>query len=267
LTTFLLNLTWLKKLAFSLALKKIISVPAFQYTSSSEEENVDDIISTNYLGANPHARDSETSEEESSEGEISEGEVNNVDMEDVQVSQQEEQEDEVNMSKRARMRDVSIKERRTVTEEWQVRPKVDKRKKEQQKEDGKFEVGEFMTALYEGKWLITQVDIDQDQAGDNHVNLNYMESIGENLFKWPKNHDLLLTLKEDILTRCSAPIPVGSTIGAHHVGLKASDAKAADAALAKVVYLQQPMDFHLNYLNFFIFYSRVFTSTHIIILG
>ncbi len=148
-----------------------------------------------------------------------------------------------------------------------MRAKVDKRKKEQQKEDGKLEVGEFVTALYEGKWLIAQVDIDQDQTGDNHVNLKYMESIGENLFKWPKNHDLLLTLKEDILTRYSAPILVGSTIRAHHVGLKASNAKAADAALAKVVYLQQPIDFHLIYLNFCYFYSRVFTSTHILILG
>jgi hypothetical protein len=70
------------------------------------------------------------------------------------------------------------------------------------------------------------------------MNLNYMECIGDNLFKWPKSHDLLLTLKGDILMHCSTPILVGSSIRANHIGLKASKDHEADAALAKVVYLQ-----------------------------
>jgi hypothetical protein len=95
-----------------------------------------------------------------------------------------------------------------------------------------------MVAVYEEKWLIAQVDINQDAAGETHVNLNCLECIRDNLFKWPKSHNLLLTLKGDILMHCSAPILVGSSIRANHVGLKACEAHEADAALTKVVYLQ-----------------------------
>jgi hypothetical protein len=115
------------------------------------------------------------------------------------------------------------------------------RKETQQSDDYQYEVGEFVTAMYEDVWLVAQVDINQDKAEDTHVNLNYMERVGYNQFKWPKNHDLLLTLKEDILTRCAPPGLVGSSIRANHVGLNASDARAADVALAAVVpvfYLQ-----------------------------
>jgi hypothetical protein len=119
-----------------------------------------------------------------------------------------------------------------------------------------FEIGEFVTAIYEDQWLVAQVDINQDQAGISHVNLSYMERVGDNQFKWPNHHDLLLTLKEDILTRCAPPGLVGSTIRAKYVGLKASDAQAADDALAAVVYLQP---FYFQFSLFLI--SLLFTLT------
>jgi hypothetical protein len=101
-----------------------------------------------------------------------------------------------------------------------------------------FEVGDFVAAVYEGVWLLAQVDIDQDKAGDTHVNLTYMERVGKNQFKWPKQEDRLLTLREDILFKCDAPILVGSSIRACHVGLPGKLAVQADAALDLVVYLQ-----------------------------
>jgi hypothetical protein len=109
-----------------------------------------------------------------------------------------------------------------------------------------YQVGDFVTAMYDGEWLLAQVDINQDMAGDTHVNLNYMECVGYNQFRWPKNMDLLLTLKEDILTKCSTPIMVGSSIRALHVGLTPREALEASAALNAVVYLQSIL-FH----NFF----------------
>jgi hypothetical protein len=113
-----------------------------------------------------------------------------------------------------------------------------------------YEIGDFVTAIYEGKWLLAQVDINQDMAGDTHVNLNYMEWVGENQFRWPKHTDLLLTLKEDILTRCSTPVLVGSSIRALHVGLSPSEAMEANAALAAVVYLQ-PFVFQTFFISIY----------------
>jgi hypothetical protein len=126
---------------------------------------------------------------------------------------------------------------------------------EQRKEMMTYEVGEFVAAAHDEKWIIAQVDIDQDHAGDTHVNLSCMEYIRENTFKWPNNHNLILTKKEDILTRCSPPILVGKSIRAFHVGLQPCDVKKADAALAKVFYLQLFL-----YLNFFISPVRFFFS-------
>jgi hypothetical protein len=94
-----------------------------------------------------------------------------------------------------------------------------------------------VTAVYEGQWLLAQVDIKQDESGDSHVNLSYMQRISDNQFKWPKHHDLLLTLKEDILTRCSIPVMVGSSIRANYVGLSPKEAHEANSALASMVYL------------------------------
>jgi hypothetical protein len=131
----------------------------------------------------------------------------------------------------------------------------DKRKQQQQ-----YEVGEFVTAVYEGKWLLAQVDINQDEAGDTHVNLSYMQRVGENQFKWPKQHDLLLTLKEDILTRCSTPVMVGSSIRANHVGLPPKEALEADSALAVMVYLQYFL-FQL-FLNFLLFFTYFLTKIY-----
>jgi hypothetical protein len=127
-----------------------------------------------------------------------------------------------------------------------------KKKQRREQEKLSYEVGEFVTAMYENQWLVAQVDINQDKAGDKHVNLSYMERIGENQFRWPRHHDLLLTLKEDILTKCSVPCLVGNSIRALHVGLSAADALAADVALAAVAYLQLIL-FQMVFLNFFIF--------------
>ncbi len=82
-----------------------------------------------------------------------------------------------------------------------------------------YEVGDFVTTLYDRNWLLAQVDINQDRAGDTHVNLSYMEKVGDNQFRWPKHNDLLLTLKEDILTRGFTPVIIGSSIRAVFVGL------------------------------------------------
>lgn len=118
------------------------------------------------------------------------------------------------------------------------------RKKEEKEH---YEVGEFVTAVYEGQWLLAQV-IDQDLAGETHVNLTYMRKVGNNQFKWPKTQDQLLTLKEDILTRCCAPTLVGSSIRATIVGLSPSDATKADNALDLVQNLSSTLP------KLFIFY-------------
>jgi hypothetical protein len=81
-----------------------------------------------------------------------------------------------------------------------------------------------------------------------------MEKVGKNQFKWPKQDDRLLTLREDILFKCSASILVGSSIRASHVGLTGNQAAQADAALDLVVYLQQ--SFLMLQPNFGI-YSKV----------
>jgi hypothetical protein len=121
------------------------------------------------------------------------------------------------------------------------------------------EVGDFVTAVYDGNWLLAQVDIDQDKAGDTHVNLSYMERVGYNQFRWPKHVDLLLTLKEDILTRGCTPVMVGSSIRAIYVGLSATQALEANNALAAVVYLQSILSKNLR-VAVSIFY-------HILVLG
>ena len=74
-----------------------------------------------------------------------------------------------------------------------------------------YQVGQFVTAIYEGRWLVARVDADQSGASNTHINLNYMETVGDNKFKWPKHPDLLMTLKKDILTVCSTPTLVGSS--------------------------------------------------------
>ncbi len=129
------------------------------------------------------------------------------------------------------------KQRKETQEEGKIRL-LRKQNRKQESDDEQYEVGEFVTAVYEDEWLVAQVDIDQSKAGNTHVNLNYMEQVGYNQFKWPKNYDILLTLREDILTRCPPPGLVSSSIRANHVGLNAKDAHAADVALAAVFYLQ-----------------------------
>ena len=59
--------------------------------------------------------------------------------------------------------------------------------------------------------------------------------------------DLLLTLKEDILTKCSAPTLVGSSTRATIVGLSMVDLAAVEMALDEgVVYLQLNFEFFLH---------------------
>jgi hypothetical protein len=70
-----------------------------------------------------------------------------------------------------------------------------------------FEVGDYVTAVYDDTWLLAQVDIDQDKAGDTYVNLTYMERVGRNQFKWPKQEDRLLTLREDMWYFLSVTLP------------------------------------------------------------
>ncbi len=112
-------------------------------------------------------------------------------------------------------------------------------------------MGDFVAAVYEGEWLLAQVDIDQDHAGDTHVNLAYMARVGKNQFKWPKQDDRLLTLREDILFKCDTPILVGSSIRASHVGLPGKQAAQADTALDLVVCLQQSLFPSLNQIFFY----------------
>jgi hypothetical protein len=193
-------------------------------TSDEEDEyDVDDfddedsnIIHTDYMGADP---DEESFEDDSSEEDDTKGEEDKQDEAEKEEEEAEEEQEE----------EMSVKE----SEKEKLRGR-EKRRKEKET----YEVGEFVTAVYEGQWLLAQVDIDQDQAGEDHVNLTYMTRVGKNQFKWPTQHDQLLTLREDILTKCCAPTLVGSTIRASHVGLSVKDAAEADAALVLVVYLQ-----------------------------
>jgi hypothetical protein len=215
-----------------------------RYSSSSSEEEVD----TGNIAVESSEEDTDeilaSSEEETSEAESSEVENSGGDLED---DQQEGRQKRKMVSKK---KDKAKKQRNEKQEEENMVPKKRLRKQKEevnsQDSDGyQYEVGEFVTAVYEDVWLVAQVDINQDNAGDTHVNLNYMERVGYNQFKWPKNYDLLLTLREDILTRCAPPGLVGSSIRANHVGLNASDAHAADVALAAVpVFYLQPFVFH-----------------------
>ena len=42
-----------------------------------------------------------------------------------------------------------------------------------------YQVGQFVTAIYMGRWLVARVDADQSGASNTHINLNYMETVGE----------------------------------------------------------------------------------------
>ncbi len=125
------------------------------------------------------------------------------------------------------------KEKQKAKQKAREKDKIGKRRpaEQEQEQEQEYQVGEFVTAIYEGQWLLAQVDIDQDNAGSSHVNLTYMEKVGDNQFKWPKHDDRLLTLKEDILFHSSTPVLVGSSIRASHVDLPPSEALKADAAL------------------------------------
>jgi hypothetical protein len=46
-----------------------------------------------------------------------------------------------------------------------------------------YEVGDVITAIYEQQWLLTQVYIDQQKAGETHVNLAFMERVRKNQFR------------------------------------------------------------------------------------
>jgi hypothetical protein len=78
-----------------------------------------------------------------------------------------------------------------------------------------------------------------------------MERVGRNQFRWPKQDDRLLTLKEDILTIGVTPTLVGSSIRASNVGLLPSELSAAEAALEMVVYLHLFVNFSLILPQFF----------------
>lgn len=227
-------------------------------TSSEEEEDAAadvSVIPTDFLGADINEGSSSDSESTGSDSEISVMEKSD------RESSESEEVGEVPV--------VGVLQERGHEAAKPSKKEQMERKTKQQKSKEKetYEVGEFVTAVYEGKWLVAQVDINQDKAGESHVNLSYMELVGENQFKWPKNHDLLLTLKEDILTRCSPPCLVGGSLRVFHVGLNPSDAQAADAALAALmVYLQKLLKQNLKKIAGF-FYSWYPSSTYSCILG
>ena len=124
-----------------------------------------------------------------------------------------------------------------------------------------YQVGQFVTAIYEGRWLVARVDADQSGASNTHINLNYMETVGDNKFKWPKHPDLLMTLKKDILTVCSTPTLVGSSTRATYVCLSSDDAAAAEFAFDEVVYLQLVFSKETDF-----FYGQLFRYRYVFIL-
>jgi hypothetical protein len=178
------------------------------------------------LGADIEEESSESSEEEEEDSDESEEDEEQVQEKEKEGDESEEEEEEVEDNPPAA------------------------RQKKRGMEEYQFEVGDFVTAVYEGQWLLAQVDIDQDKAGTSHVNLTYMERVGRNQFRWPKQDDRLLTLKEDILTTGVTPTLVGSTIRASNVGLSLSELSAAEAALQMVVYLELFGQFSNFFLNF-----------------
>jgi hypothetical protein len=224
------------------------------YSSSSEDEDeslrraVDEIVATDYLGADESEESSsdtsDSSDEENSDNEMeTESEKEKQKKNDQQKENKEQMQKESEMQKEKQMRKENQLQKETqLQKEKQMQ---DEKEKQQQKKKGKekkktgdeqeqtqeYQVGEFVVAVYEGQWLLAQVDINQDKAGSSHVNLTYMEKVGDNQFKWPKHDDLLLTLKEDILFRCTTPVLVGSSIRASNVGLSNTEAIKADAAL------------------------------------
>jgi hypothetical protein len=240
------------------------------YVSSSEDEDeilrnvVGEIVETDYLGADESGESSNSSSTDSStdssDEDNSEEEKEGVNEKNKQKKVQ--QEEHVRNKEHEQKKDKLMqKEKEKQQQKEKEKQQQKEKEKQQQKENGKgkkkktaeeqtaeeqtveeqtveeeqeYQVGDFVVAVYEGKWLLAQVDIDQDNAGTSHVNLTYMEKVGDNQFKWPKHDDLLLTLKEDILFRCTTPMLVGSSIRASHVGLPHSEALRADAALDSV---------------------------------
>jgi hypothetical protein len=225
-------------------------------TSSSSEDEVEDegIIHTEYLGTDPDGpSDSDSSEQSADEDENKDENEEEPAARVFVVSSQEEVEPEFAQQLQQEQKKMKMKEKK----------KQERRQQQDGNQDKEYNVGDFVTAVYEGQWLIAQVDINQDMAGESHVNLSYMQRIGENQFKWPKGHDLLLTLKEDILTRCTAPVLVGSTLRATYVGLKPNEALEADAALAAMVYLQLFLD--QNFWQFFLTFHLATYFQHMLL--
>lgn len=219
------------------------------YTSSSEDEDdglrdrIDEIIAVDCLGA--ESGDDDSCEDETEDDETEDEETEGKETEGNEISEVEENDKEIQKST------VNAKEKKNTSSAQQ-----------------EYEVGEFVVAVYEGQWLLAQVDINQDHAGSSHVNLAYMEKVGDNQFKWPKHNDHLLTLKEDILFRCSTPMLIGSSIRASNVGLPPSEALKADAALDLVVYLQLILAFGQLFAVFFPgFFTKISHLTQLLIIA
>jgi flagellar motor protein MotB len=213
------------------------------YNSSSEEEDedlrnaIDEIVATDYLGADESEESSSDSsnssgdEDESEEEAETETEIEQEKQKQEKEKQKQEKEKQKEKQKEKEKQKQKQKEKQKAKQKATEKDKIGERRPAEQEQEQEYQVGEFVTAIYEGQWLLAQVDIDQDNAGSSHVNLTYMEKVGDNQFKWPKHDDRLLTLKEDILFRSSTPVLVGSSIRASHVGLPPSEALKADAAL------------------------------------
>ncbi len=114
---------------------------------SSEEENGDtSFLHLDYLGADTEEQSSDSSEEEEEDGDESEEDEEQVqEKEEGDESEEEEEKEE--------------KEE----EEVEDNPPAARQKK-RGLEEHQFGVGDFVTAVYEGQWLLAQVDIDQEKS-------------------------------------------------------------------------------------------------------
>lgn len=83
--------------------------------------------------------------------------------------------------------------------------------------------GDFVAAIYEGKWFLASVFGDSPvvcgEAGHSYYHLSFAQIKGQNKFIWPEKRDDNLTLEDDILCVVNPPIPVSS----RHIGLTEAD--------------------------------------------
>ena len=76
--------------------------------------------------------------------------------------------------------------------------------------------GDFVAAIYEGKWFLASVFGDSPvvcgEAGHSYYHLSFAQIKGQNKFIWPEKRDDNLTLEDDILCVVNPPIPVSTSV-------------------------------------------------------